>query len=59
MNELPQAKQSAEYIHLMGELVVCQDWATELEYFVYITLFYGDTYWQINDTYQRGVLDLN
>ena len=59
MNELPQAKTPSEYIHLLGEVVVCQDWAVELEYFVFITLFYGDTYWQINQNYQRGVLDLN
>ena len=58
MNELPQAKESAEIIHLMGEIDVCQDWSVSLEYSVYISLFYGDRYWQINDTYQRGILDL-
>ena len=58
MNELPQAKTPAEYIHLMGEIKVCQNWAISLDYYVYITLFYGDKYWQIQETYQRGVLDL-
>ena len=68
-NELPQAKSPAiEYINMMGELTLCQDWfgkkALEiedpraLEYDVYCTLFYRDTYWDVQENYALKRLDL-
>ena len=67
-NELPQAKSPAiEYINMMGQLTLCQAWFGEsatdtdaqraLQYDVYCTLFYRDTYWDVQENYALKRLD--
>ena len=61
INELPARKNvSIEYNHLYCEIKVRQDWYTSaaLEYGVYISLFYGDTFFGIQKNFASGRLDL-
>ena len=61
INELPARKLVAiEYNHLHGEIEVRQDWHTsaELDYGVYISMFYTDTYFSVDKNYVCGRLDL-
>jgi hypothetical protein len=61
INELPARKNVAiEYNHLHGEIDVQQDWHTSspLQYGVYISLFYTDTYFSVDKNYVTGKLDL-